>query len=65
MTMPLERSEVQEIKGDIEDQLKREEFSKAYPRTHIAYADGNPHPPNPQNLEYIHIVKFAGRSENP
>ena len=50
VTMPLERDEVREIKNDIEDQLNREEFRKAFPRTHIAYADGNPHPPNSQNL---------------
>ena len=65
VTMPLERHEVEEIKDDIEDQLKREEFRKAFPRTHIAYADGNPHPPNPQNLEYIHIVKFVGLAAEP
>ena len=65
VTMPLERDEVREIRDDIEDQLKREEFCKAFPRTHIAYADGNPHPPNPQNLEYIHIVKFVGLAAEP
>ena len=65
VTMPLERDEVREIRDDIEDQLKREEFRKAFPRTHIAYADGNPHPPNPQNREYIQIVKLAGLPEIP
>ena len=50
---------MREVRGDIEDQLKRDEFGKAFPRTHIAYADGNPHSPNSQRLEYIHIVKFV------
>ena len=49
-----------EIKDDIDDQLKREDFSKGLPGTQIAYAAGNPQPANPSNLEYIHVVKFVG-----
>ena len=61
VTMPVEPGEVDEIRDDIEDQLKREEFSKAFPGTQIAYAAGNPQEePNAANHEYIHIVKFVG-----
>ena len=65
VTMPLERDEVREIRDDIEDQLKREEFGKVLPGTQIAYAPGNPQPANPENLEYIHIVKFVGLPAEP
>lgn len=60
VTMPLNREEVKQIREDIEDQLKREEFSKAFPGTQIAYAAGNPQGPSPENLEYFHIVKLIG-----
>ena len=65
VTMPLLDGEVKEIKDDIEDQLKREDFAKALPGTQIAYAAGNPQPANPENLEYIHIVKFVGLPAEP
>ena len=65
VTMPLLPNEVKEIKDDIEDQLKREDFSKALPGTQIAYAAGNPQPANPSNLEYIHVVKFVGLPAEP
>ena len=63
--MPLLAADVGEIKDDIEDQLKREDFAKALPGTQIAYAAGNPQPANPENLEYIHIVKFVGLPAEP
>ena len=65
VTMPFLPNEVKEIKDDIEDQLKREDFSKALPGTQIAYAAGNPQPANPSNLEYIHVVKFVGLPAEP
>ena len=65
VTMPLLAGDVGEIKDDIEDQLKREDFAKALPGTQIAYAAGNPQPANPENLEYIHIVKFVGLPAEP
>ena len=65
VTMPFLPNEVKEIKDDIEDQLKREDFSKALPGTQIAYAAGNPQPANPANLEYIHVVKFVGLPPEP
>ena len=65
VTMPLLPNEVKEIKNDIEDQLKREDFGKALPGTQIAYAAGNPQPANRDNLEYIHVVKFVGLPAEP
>ena len=65
VTMPFLPNEVKEIKDDIEDQLKREDFSKALPGTQIAYAAGNPQPANRENLEYIHVVKFVGLPAEP
>ena len=65
VTMPLEDYEVKEIREDIEDQLKREEFSKSFPGTQIAYADGNPQTDTPENCVYVHIVKFVGLAAEP
>ena len=65
VTMPLEDYEVKEIREDIEDQLKREEFSKSFPGTQIAYAAGNPQTDTPENCEYVHIVKFVGLTAEP
>lgn len=65
VTLPARRWEVDEIRADIDDQLKREEFGKAFPGTQIAYADGNPQISAPENLEYVHIVKFVGLDAEP
>lgn len=65
VTFPLRDDEVNDIRGDIEDQLKREEFSKAFPGTQIAYAAANPQTPTPENWEYVHIVKLVGLAEDP
>ena len=65
VTMPLENYEVKAIREDIEDQLKREEFSKSFPGTQIAYADGNPQTDTPENCVNIHIIKFVGLAAEP
>ena len=65
VTLPLRDNEVNDIREDIEDQLKREEFSKAYPGTQIAYAAANPQSSTPENCEYVHIVKLVGLDQDP
>ena len=65
VTLPLRDNEVNDIREDIEDQLKREEFSKAYPGTQIAYAAANPQTDTPENWEYVHIVKLVGLDQDP
>ena len=65
VTLPLLGDEVQAIRDDLEDQLKREEFNKAFPGTQIAYAAGNPQTRTPENWEYVHVIKFAGLDIEP
>ena len=65
IAMPLGNDEVKAIREDIEDQLKREQFSKSLPGTQIAYAAGNPQTETPVNCEYVHIVKFVGLAKEP
>ena len=65
IAMPLGNDEVKAIREDIEDQLKREQFSKSFPGTQIAYGAGNPQTDTPPNCEYVHIVKFVGLTAKP
>lgn len=65
VTIPLYKEEVMTIRDDLEDQFKREEFSKAFPGTQIAYAAGNLQTTTPENREYAHVIKFVGLEEEP
>ena len=64
VAMPIQRDQLLEIRNDITDQLRREDFETAYPGTRIQFAPANFRHREREGIANAHVTKFFTAGDN-